>query len=176
MIFNNHSNKSLAIALTLFVMFITPGCFTVNYSLSGASIHPSIKNASVQYFQNRAPIVTPGLSQQVTDLLKDKILSDTDLQVTNGYGDVDFNGEIVTFNTRPLAIQSDNNVAQNRFTIGIKVSFTNMVEPENDFESSFSRYRDYSSSMSFQDAQSTYSEEILDELIEDIFNKAFVNW
>ena len=40
------------------------GC-KVTYSFSGASISPLVKTLSVQYFQNRAPLVQPGLSQYI---------------------------------------------------------------------------------------------------------------
>lgn len=153
------------------------GCFfkNVSYTFSGADTGEA-ETCSVQYFPNRAQIVNANLSQQFTDALKDKIQSDTDLALVRGVGDVDFEGAITGYYTQAIAIQGNETAAQNRFTISIKVKFTNPLEPDFEFDKSFSRYRDYESTMSFESAQSIYVEEIIEDIIEDIFNAAFVNW
>lgn len=151
-------------------------CFTVKYSFSGASIHPELKTCSVQYFQNRASVVVPSLAQQITNDLKDKIQSQTNLTVVSTVGQADFEGTITGFSTKPMAITGNDVAAQNRFTITVKVKFTNEIEPDTKFDKSFSRYVDYPSTMSFEAAQSAHTEEILELLIEDIFNEAFANW
>ncbi|MFW6226470.1 MAG: LptE family protein [Bacteroidota bacterium] len=157
------------------LLVIFTGCFSVKYSFSGADTGAA-ETCSVQYFPNRAPIVNAGLSQQFTDALKDKIQNQTDLTLVNGTGDVDFEGAITGFSTQPTAVQSDDVAAQNRFTIQIRVKFTNVVDPDLSYETSFSRYQDYPSTISFEEAQTQYMEELIDLIIEDIFNKAFVNW
>jgi hypothetical protein len=144
--------------------------------MSGASIDPEIETASVQYFPNRAPIVKPSLSQDVTDMLKDKIQSDTDLYLVNGAGDVNFEGVITDFSTKAMSITSNDRAAKNRFSISIKASYSNTVNPDNDFESTFTRYVDYDSDKTFEQAQDEFTRELLDLIVEDIFNKAFVNW
>jgi hypothetical protein len=64
----------------------------------------------------------------------------------------------------------------NRFSITVKVKFVNNVEPELSFEQPFSRYLDYSSSQNLSDVEVPLAEEIVKMLVEDIFNRAFVNW
>ena len=61
-------------------------------------------------------------------------------------------------------------------TIAIKVKYSNSFNAENNFENTFSRYRDYDSSQNISDIEDTLIEEITNELAEDVFNKAFVNW
>lgn len=163
------------IILTGLLTLLT-GCFTMKYSFSGASIHPDIKTVSVQYFENRALDVQPGLSQEFTDALRDKIESQTNLMLVNGIGDVNFEGEINKYTTRPKSITANEIAAENRFTIGVKVSFTNDVEPEFNFDRSFDRYEDYSSEQSLNSVRDELTELIIDQLVEDIFNQAFVNW
>jgi hypothetical protein len=148
----------------------------MKYSTTGASIPTEAKTVSVQFFENQARNQEAGLNQKVTDDLKDYIQSNTSLILINGTGDVDFEGAITAFDVRPTAIVSGDEAAKNRFTITLKVKFTCEVKPELNFESSFSRYEDYSSTIDFQEAKSLYTDEILKLLIEDIFNKAFVNW
>ena len=151
-------------------------CFTLKYSTTGASIPPEAKTVSVQYVENQARNVESGLSQQVTDALKDYIQSNTSLILITGTGDIDFEGVITGFEVRPAAIVSGDEAARNRFTITMKVKFTCDVKPDLDFESSFSRYEDYDSNLDFETAKATLTEDIIKLLIEDIYNKAFVNW
>lgn len=152
-------------------------CFTIHYSTSGASIPPEASTVSVQFFQNQASYVEPGLDQQFTDALKDYIESNTrQLVMINGTGDIDFEGTITRFETQPTSIVSGDVASQNRFTISIRVKYNCNVDPEQDFEDTFSRYEDYPSSQDFETVKTDLIDEIQVLLIEDIFNRAFTNW
>lgn len=144
--------------------------------MSGASIHPNVKTVSVQYFQNRAPIVNPSLSQVLTNKLKEKIESQTSLILVNGTGDVDFQGSVTDYSTSPTSITGDQIAAENIFKISVKVKFNNMVDPSTNYEASFSKTQKYPSTEDFAQAEAQYTEEIVVLLVDDIFNKAFVNW
>jgi len=150
------------------------GC-KVSYSFSGAST-TGLSTVSIQYFQNRAPLVQPGLSQFITDALIDKIKSQTSLKTVNGIGDANFEGEISDYNTRPRSVAADAEAAMNRFTISVKVKFTNAVDPELSFEQTFSRYEDYNSNLDLSQVEKELSDKIIEMIVEDIFNQAFVNW
>jgi len=161
-------------ALFAVTIILVSGCKI--YSFSGASISPLVKTASIQYFQNRASLVQPGLSQNLTDALIDKCKSQTNLNIINGLGDVNFEGEISDYNTKPLTVSADAEAAMNRFTITVKVKFTNAVDPEYSYEQSFSRYEDYNSSSDLSAVEAEFSKKIIEMIVEDIFNRAFVNW
>jgi hypothetical protein len=90
--------------------------------------------------------------------------------------DLDFEGTITGYDVKPVAITSDEQAAQNRFSITVKVKYTCSVKEDMDFESSFSRYEDFASSRNFEDVKAELTENLLKLLIEDIYNKAFVNW
>jgi len=167
--------RFLSILLLLIPAISFQGC-KVSYSFSGASIPASVKTASIQYFQNRAPLVQPGLSQQITDALIDKCKAQTNLEIVNGMGDVNFEGAITDYNTRPLTVSADANAAVNRFTIAVAVKFTNSADPDLSFEQTFTRYEDYDSSLDLSQVEGELSEDIIEMIDEDIFNKAFVNW
>ncbi|HLP73465.1 MAG TPA: LptE family protein [Bacteroidales bacterium] len=151
------------------------GC-KVRFSLSGASISPEVHTISVQYFQNRASLVQPGLSQNLTNALIDKCRAETPLKFVNDIGDVNFEGEISDYNTRPLTVGADAQAATNRFSITVKVKFTNSVQPDLSFEQTFSRYADYSSTLDLSQVENELSGDIIKMIVEDIFNQAFVNW
>jgi predicted porin len=157
------------------IIFLVHGC-VVKYSFTGASISPDVKTISIQYIQNRADLVQPGLSQYLTDALIDKCKAQTNLGFINGLGDVNFEGEITDYNTRPLTVAADAQAATNRFTITVRVKFTNAIQPDLSYDQTFSRYEDYNSNLDLSQVEKELSNKIVDLLIEDIFNKAFVNW
>ena len=164
-------------SIYLLIAFVTLfyGC-KVTYSFSGASISPLAKTFSVQYFQNRAPLVQPGLSQALTDAIIDKCKAQTSLKYTNSIGDVNFEGEITDYSTKPLTVAADAQAATNRFTITVRVKFTNAIDPNLNFEQTFSRYEDYNSNLDLSAVEKDLSDKIVEILVEDIFNQAFVNW
>jgi hypothetical protein len=163
------------IFLFVIVASVLTGC-KMSYSFTGASISPQVKTISIQYFQNRAPLVQPGLSQTLTDALIDKCKAQTNLRFITGVGDVNFEGEISEYNTRPLTVAADATAAMNRFTITVKVKFVNSIDPDLSFEQTFSRYEDYNSNLDLSQVETDLSGKILDMIVEDIFNQAFVNW
>jgi hypothetical protein len=167
------SGKRILIILFGIIFIIQVGCGI--YSFSGASTE-GLKSVSVQYFQNRASLVQPGLSQALTDALSDKCKAQTNLNIINGLGDANFEGEIADYNTKPLTVSADATAAMNRFTITVKVKFTNSIDPDKSFEQSFSRYEDYSGSSDLSNVEAELSEKIIEMIVEDIFNRAFVNW
>jgi len=162
--------------ILLIIGFASLNSCKVSYSFTGASISPQVKTVSVQYFQNRASLVQPGLSQYLTDVLIDKCKAQTSLKTVNGIGDVNFEGGISDYNTRPLTVAADNQAAMNRFTISVKVKFTNSIEPDLSFEQTFSRYGDYDSNLDLSQVEKDLSVKIVEMIVEDIFNQAFVNW
>ena len=148
----------------------------VSYSFSGVNISPEVETYSVEYFPNRAPIVQAQLSQLFTNALMDKIQGSTSLNLSTEGGDVQFSGEITGYETRPTAITGQETAARNRLTITVRVKYTNLVEPELDYDSSFSRFEDYDASRNLSDVENELIDLIVENLIEDIFNKAFVSW
>ncbi|MFC2104233.1 LptE family protein [Bacteroidota bacterium] len=156
-------------------IFINQAC-TIKYSLTGASIAPDVKTISVQHFVSRAPKAIANLEQYFTDELKDKFKSQTPLTVVNDEGHLNFEGEITKYFTRPMAITGDETASQNRLTITVHVKFTNEIEPEYNFDSDFTQFADYDSEQDLPTVEQGLMEEIVEKLIEDIFNKSVVNW
>ena len=146
------------------------------YSFTGASIPTEAKTISVDYFTNKAATVQPSLSQVFTERLKDMFLEQTNLSLSENEGDLSFSGYISKYQIKPMAIKANETAGQNRLTIAVKVTYNNSLDAENNFEHTFSRYRDYDSTQNISDIENTLIEEITNELVEDVFNKAFVNW
>jgi hypothetical protein len=179
MIFSNAWRRKVGHA-TVWVLLagiiLGTGACKVSYSFSGVNISPEVQTFAVEYFPNRAPVVQAQLSQQFTDALIDKVQANTSLELVTSPADVIFSGEISNYQTKPTAITGQETAARNRLTITINVVFTNTVDEDQSFETSFSRYEDYDSSQNLADVENELIELILEGIIEDIFNKAFVNW
>ena len=85
-------------------------------------------------------------------------------------------GEITKYKAEPLAVTGREVAELNRFTITVRVKYTNTINPDESFDTQFSRYEDYESSQDLQSVEQDLSEKILEQITEDIFNQAFVNW
>ncbi len=171
-----------SVAKKIFFLFVS-GLIVILHSCSlsfnGASYPKEAKTISIQYFSNKSSFIIPTLSQKFTDAVKDKFSSQSTLSLVNKGGDLNVEGEITGFSTQPVAIQGGNNptAQQNRLTITVNVRFTNKFDEKQNYETSFSRYLDYDSKMTMSEVESsTIITQINDALVEDIFNKAVVNW
>lgn len=160
-------------ALLVFLALLATSC-KVKYSFSGANTGV-LETVSIDYFQNRTALAPPVLGQFITEQFRDLCERQTNLTLLSGPGDAHFEGEITVYTTRAMAISADQ-AALTRFTIGVKVSYTNNLDPDLSFDETFSQYRDYESSLQFESVKSELTDAIIEEINEDIFNRAFVNW
>lgn len=157
------------------LLLITMGACGV-YTFSGASISPDIKTMSIAQFLNNAPIVEPTLAQTLSEKLRDRFLSQTPLSLVRDEGDVSFEGTITDYVVTTTGVQSNETASQNRLTITIKVIFKNVKDSKQDWEQTFSRFQDFPASQTFAQVERNLINSITDQLAEDVFNKAFVNW
>jgi len=160
--------------LLLSMMMHVAGCGV--YSFTGASIDPETETISIQRFPNNALTVEPTLSQRFTDALRDKFSNETNLILINKGGDLQIEGSITGYRTSPVAIQGNETAALNRLTINIDVKFTNTIDDSKSYTSKFSRFEDYPSTQNLSDVQDMLIDQINEMLIQDIFDKAVVNW
>lgn len=147
------------------------------YSFSGASIDPGAKTVNVKYVGNKAPYNDPTLSQSFTDGLRQKITGQAGLaQVNSDQADYIFTGEITGYSTSTVAVQNIEQPATARLTVTVKIDFKSKLNPKSDFSQSFSRSADFGADKSLTEVQGSLVKEISKQLIDDIFNRAFVNW
>ena len=166
--------KARIAVLVLALALVCQGCGI--YSFSGASIPAEAKTVSVDYFPNHAQLVNPLLSDNLTTALRSAMTNQTTLDLVETGGDLAFEGEIVDYTTTPTAITAGQTAAMNRLTIKVKVRFTSRIDDTKDFEQTFSRYEDYPSDQELTSVQEALTATIIEQLVEDIFNKALVNW
>lgn len=158
----------------LFIFSLFSSCGI--YSFTGASIDPSVKTFTIHFIVNQAPVVVPSLSQTLTDALKNKFLTSTNLSLAQTGGDLEFSGTITGYQVNPVATQANETAALTRLTISVNIDFVNHKNEKQSWTTLFSRYADYTSSSDLASVQDGLIKEINDQIVEDIFNKAVVNW
>lgn len=165
----------LMLLLSSLVAFGFVAC-KVNFSLSGASISPLAQTVSVAYIPNNAAMVTPVLSSTLRDALQDRFMRQTRLSLVKEGGDLNFEGEITGYMSAPSSISSEEHAQKNRLTITVKMKFTSTIEPQYNYNKTFSQFMDYDSNQLLQSVEPTLIPQIVDMLVEDIFNAAVSNW
>jgi uncharacterized alpha/beta hydrolase family protein len=170
---------SIFVGILIFACVID-ACKFPKYGFSGASISADVKTVFVDFFTNRARVVNPMLSQIFTEKVKDKFVNEAGLSMDSKQGDLEFSGEITGYDVRPLSIQQSEQgrdfASMNRLTVTVKVVFTNNKNHEQDFNTSFSAYYDWDSTRSLSEVENDAVDVIVEQLVEDIFNKSVANW
>lgn len=159
--------------LSIIVMCSVAGCKV--YSLSGATIEG--KDINIRLLENKAQNVVPSLAATLTDKLRSRILSQTGLSPVNkDDADYDMSGAIVGYTVTVTGAQNVQTATKNRLTLSVKITFKNRKDEKADFTQTFTRFSDFDASQTLQNVQTALIEDIGNQLADDIFNKAFVNW
>ena len=168
--------KNIIGFLILLVMLVS-AC-SISYKFNGASIdYTKVKSISIKDFPNQAPLVYPPLSQTFTEKVKDIYIRQTRLQIVPANGDLDLEGEIVGYELAPMAVREDAWASQTRLTVTIRVRYSNSTNPEEDFEQTFSAYREFDASQMLTAAlQDELCAFIVTEISEQIYNATVANW
>ncbi len=158
---------------SLIAMFLS-GCGI--YTFSGTSIQPDVKSITIVNIENRAMQVNPTLANDMTVALQDKYRKLTKLDMLSEGGDLVVSGYIATYEVTPTAITSEEVASMNRLTISVRIKFVNEKYPEDNFERTFAAYQDYDSNNSLDSVQAILCEQIIETLVEDIFNATVADW
>lgn len=146
------------------------------YSFTGTSIQPDVKTITIPYVEYKALRVNPSLSNDLTEALKDKFRKLTRLDEVDMDGDLELVCEVTGYDVKATAITADEQAAQNRLTVTVKVEFSNRKYPEDDVSKSFSAYEDFDAMQSLDAVEGTLCETIIEKLVEDIFNATVAQW
>lgn len=168
--------KRIAKLIIAFVtLFSLSGCGI--YSFTGAKVDPSVKTFQVNYFQNNADIIEPGIDLTFTRALQDLIQNQTNLSLTNSGGDLLYEGEITQYRISPMTATADQRASQNRLSITVNVRFTNKKNEKDDFEKPFSFYYDFQGTdLPSGSTLTTALDDIYERITQDIFNESLAKW
>ena len=119
------------------------------YSFTGSSLSPETKTILIKNFPNNAALVNSDLSQDFTMALQNMFLQRTSLKGT-----------------------SENN----KLTITIHVNYENKIEPEKNFNKTFSGEATFSSDLDINAIESSQVRIVNERIINQIFNEIVANW
>lgn len=166
--------KYLKYILLLTVAFTINSCSVYNFTGTGKI---DAKTFQVNYFQNNAPLVEPGINRVFTQRLQALIQNQTNLNLTNNNGDLLYEGEIVDYRNMPTTATADIRAAQTKLTIVINVRFTNKNKESDNFEKRFSFFYDYPADQQLTGPRLTAALDVIFERItQDIFNESLAKW
>jgi hypothetical protein len=163
--------KYIFSVLSLFMLF---GCSVYNFTGTGKI---EGKTFQVNFFQNNAALIEPGIDRRFTLELQDLIQNQTNLNLTKTGGDLIYEGEIVDYRITPMTATADQQAAQNRLTIRINVRFTNKKNEKDDFEKVFDFYHDYGAQEQLKGSiLDAALKDIYERITQNIFNESLAKW
>lgn len=166
--------KKIHFIVAILILFTLNGCSVYNFTGTGKI---DAKTFQVNYFQNNAELVQPGIERTFTLKLQDLIQNQTNLNLISSGGDLLYEGEIVDFRTTPMTATADLKAAQNRLTIAVMVRFSNKNKEADDFEKRFSFFYDYPAAKQLIGSDLNVAlDEIFERITQDIFNESLAKW
>ena len=166
--------RKINFIITLFILIAFSSCSIYNFTGTGKI---DAKSFQVNYFQNNAPLIEPGIERIFTQRLQNLIQNQTNLNLTSSNGDLVYEGEIVDYRISPMTATADQRTSQNRLSITVNVRFTNKNKETDNFEKRFSFYNDYDGANQLVGAKLTENLDIIFERItQDIFNESLAKW
>ncbi|MDR0427779.1 MAG: LPS assembly lipoprotein LptE [Dysgonamonadaceae bacterium] len=161
----------------LFIAVLFYSC-SASYSFQGGKINYNlIKTISIYDFPNRSPLVYPTLEQVFNQELRNKFVEQTRLVPVSNGGDIEIEGEITGYNMQGMAVKEDAFASRTRLTITVRIKYINNKEADSDVEQTFSAFQEYDSNDTLDPTtQENLNRQIVEELIDMIYNATVANW
>lgn len=149
---------------------------TCKYGFKDISMAPEVKTFRVNYFENKADYKNPQLSPQLTEKLKQKIISTTRLRQTNDdEAHYDISGYVSSYYISTTGI-TNSTTSLNRLSVSFHLIFKNKLDETKNFEADIPYSLDFDANLSLNQVEQRSGEDIVKNLADAIFNKIFSNW
>lgn len=150
---------------------------SVTYKFNGSSInYDKVKSISIDKFPIRSAYVWSPMESMFYNTLTDAFAQKTKLQVLKRNGDMQLAGEIVEYSQTNKSIAADGFSAQTQLKITVNVRFTNNTNHEEDFEQRFSATAEYDSKQQLNAVQEELVQQMINDIVDQIFNASVANW
>lgn len=164
------------VMLALASVLLVQGC-TVSYKLNGASIdYNTIKTITLETFSNRAAYQWAPMAPMFNNTLSDRYNSQTKLRQVKRDGDLVISGEIVSYDQTNKSISADGYSSMVQLRMTVKVKFTNNKQHNDDFDKTFTANREYDSSQQLSAVQEELVQQMIDDIVDQVFNATVANW
>ena len=172
--FLNQKMKNLPYIYLVLIAFTFSSCSVYNFTGTGKI---DAKTFQVNFFQNNAELVEPGIDRTFTLTLQDLIQNQTNLNLVKNGADLTYEGEIIDYRISPMTATADQQASQNRLKIRVNVRFTNKKTEKDDFEKAFEFYYDYPATTQLNGSTLNKAlDEIFERITQDIFNESLAKW
>ncbi|MDD2821235.1 MAG: LptE family protein [Flavobacterium sp.] len=166
--------KNIKYIFILLILVTFNSCSVYNFTGTGKI---DAKTFQVNFFQNNADLIEPGIDRTFTLQLQDLIQNQTNLNLVKNGGDLTYEGEITDYRISPMTATADQQASQNRLKIRVNVRFTNKNKETDDFEKTFEFYYDYPATQQLTGSTlNSALKEIFDRITQDIFNESLAKW
>ncbi len=171
--------KKLKIASILVVLVALMTSCSISYKFNGSSIdYTKIKTISFETFPNRSRgFVWGPMESMFNTALQDIYMQQTRLQQVKRNGDLQLSGEITNYDAVNKGVSADgySNMVELRMTV--RVNFVNNVNPSENLDGQqFSANREYESTQQLSAVQDELVNQMIKEIVDQIFNATVANW
>ncbi len=166
--------KYLKFILIALILISINSCNVYNFTGTGKI---DAKTFQVNFFQNNAQIIEPGIDRTFTITLQELIQNQTNLNLAKNGADLTYEGEIVDYRISPMTATADQQASQNRLTIRVNVRFTNKNKEADNFEKTFDFFYDYPAAQQLNGSTLNSAIKVIYERItQDVFNDSLAKW
>ena len=174
LIFSKGYRSYLSVFTFLGLCFASASCGV--YSFTGTSLSPDIKTFTVQNFSMGVAGGPANLPIQVNEKLKEYFQRNTSLTLMPTGGDLILEGTLTGYDVLPVAPTANDQAGFNRLTITVQIRFTNTLDETKDFDQSFSFFADFPQGQTLNQNEARLLPGILDQIVQNIFNKSAADW
>ncbi|MFM1753738.1 MAG: hypothetical protein RLZZ236_677 [Bacteroidota bacterium] len=172
--FLNQKMKNIFYLYSILIALVFSSCSVYNFTGTGKI---DAKTFQVNFFQNNAEIIEPGIDRTFTLTLQDLIQNQTNLNLVKNGADLTYEGEIVDYRISPMTATADQQASQNRLKIRVNVRFTNKKTEKDDFEKTFEFFYDYPATSQLNGTILNKAlDDIFERITQDIFNESLAKW
>jgi predicted acyltransferase (DUF342 family) len=149
------------------------GC---TYSFKGGSVPPHLKTIAIPLVEDQSAYGDPTLRDSFRNKLVDLFTSDNTLQLTNSNtADALLEGVITDVKDEPVVLQGNEQVAQRRITVKVRMTFQDLKLRKKVWEKSFSNWGNYPSGGGLTQRNDGVIDAVK-KLTEDILNETVAGW
>ena len=122
------------------------------------------------------PLATASSALWLAEELRDRVQRQSTMRLGDSEGELQFSGELITWEITPVNVQVDETAAANRLTIGLRIHYENTRDSELSFDRTFTRFADYNSDLDLLQVEDDLVSDIGAQLSQDVFNASLGNW
>ena len=161
----------------LFLLSVIVLTACMSYTFNGASIdYTKTKTIQIVDFPIRSNYVWGPMGPMFNNALKDEYANHTKLIQVKRNGDLKLEGEITQYSQRNKAVSSEGHSNMTELSITVNVRFTNNANHNEDFERQFTSSKSYETTLSLNSVQEQLVRQMVEDLVDQIFNATVANW